>query len=210
MLCAALHLAESHRRFQTGAAGLAERRKAVEPFERLWALACIAATNNGVPLASDGLRGVTYVEKTLRHFSNNGKRITAEFPLLKHQARTGAVGTYWAVIVSAQLVNQLSGELTHEGRQLAREFPEPPLSTKDQKQFVDPPYSHRASTTLEDLMEWSKACHLAAAGTEERRMLGDALTANERRECVANDLVNLAKIWVTRDVEHYLDEASES
>jgi len=45
----------------------------VEPFERLWALACVAARDRGISLAADGLRGITYAEKTYRHFSQNGK-----------------------------------------------------------------------------------------------------------------------------------------
>src|SRR5438067_1703898 len=47
MLCAALANAESLRSFLPGAPGLAQRRKAVEPFERLWALACVAAGKGG-------------------------------------------------------------------------------------------------------------------------------------------------------------------
>jgi hypothetical protein len=75
MLCAALANAEKQRQFLPGASGLAQRRKAVEPFERLWALACVAAWEQGFSLAADGLRGVTYAEKIYRHFSNSGKSL---------------------------------------------------------------------------------------------------------------------------------------
>jgi hypothetical protein len=47
MICAALANSESHRPFLPGASGLAQRRKAVEPFERLWALGCVAAASAG-------------------------------------------------------------------------------------------------------------------------------------------------------------------
>src|ERR1035438_7136428 len=47
MLCAALASAEKHRQILPGASGLAQRRKAVEPFERLWAVACVAAREAG-------------------------------------------------------------------------------------------------------------------------------------------------------------------
>ena len=43
MLCAALANVERHRQILPGASGLSQRRKGVEPFERLWALACVAA-----------------------------------------------------------------------------------------------------------------------------------------------------------------------
>ena len=43
MVCAALANAESQHTFLPGPQGLAQRRRAVEPFERVWALACVAA-----------------------------------------------------------------------------------------------------------------------------------------------------------------------
>jgi len=48
MVCRALRNAEIHQSIPFGAAGLTERRKAVEPFERLWALACVAAPEREV------------------------------------------------------------------------------------------------------------------------------------------------------------------
>lgn len=56
MLCAALANAEKHRTFSSGSNGLTERRQAVEPYERLWALACVAARESGAEGAADGLR----------------------------------------------------------------------------------------------------------------------------------------------------------
>ena len=53
MLCAALANAEQHRQLLPGASGLAQRRKAVEPYERLWALACVAAREAGHDGAAD-------------------------------------------------------------------------------------------------------------------------------------------------------------
>src|ERR1700687_2318835 len=47
MLCAALASAEKHRQLLPAASGLVQRRKAVEPFERLWVLACVAAREAG-------------------------------------------------------------------------------------------------------------------------------------------------------------------
>src|SRR5207302_9564220 len=69
MLCAALANAEQHRELLPGASGFAQRRKAVEPFERLWALACIAAREAGHDGAADGLRGISYADKSYRHFT---------------------------------------------------------------------------------------------------------------------------------------------
>jgi hypothetical protein len=99
MLYAALANAEQHRQLLPGASGLAQRRKAVEPFERLWALACVAAREAGTDGTADGLRGISYAEKSYRHFANNGKKVNCDFPLLKYQSRTGAVGTYWTALL---------------------------------------------------------------------------------------------------------------
>jgi hypothetical protein len=62
MLCAALENAERYRSFPVGPAGLPLRRKAIEPYERLWALACVAARQGGNSAAADGLRGITYAQ----------------------------------------------------------------------------------------------------------------------------------------------------
>lgn len=188
MLCAAIANAEDHQRFLPGASGLVQRRKAVEPFERLWALACVAARENGNSLAADGLRGITYAEKTYRHLSQNGKKVNPDFKLLKYQSRTGAVGTYWTALIGGELAHADTGALAYEGADLAKQFPEPRLTAKDLKRLADPEIAHRVTMTLDDLVAWSEECHLVAADTSEREQLGDALTADDRRDCVAQAL----------------------
>src|SRR2546421_12127432 len=94
MLCRALRNAEIHQQLPLGASGLTERRKAVEPFERIWALACVAARDQGLNGAADGLRGITYAERAYRDFTRRGGRVTPDFKMLKYQGRTGGVGTY--------------------------------------------------------------------------------------------------------------------
>jgi hypothetical protein len=188
MLCAALANAEKHRKMLPGASGLAQRRKAVEPFERLWALACVAARENGHQGAADGLRGITYAEKSYHYFADTGKKVNCDFPLLKFQARTGAIGTYWTAMVGGQLVHADSGALTAEGTEMSQYFPELRLESKDQAKFANPESAHRVSLPLEDLWEWSERCHLKAASLKERQQLGEALTADDRRECISRAL----------------------
>lgn len=68
MLCAALkniENPENHRRFPPGPIGVAERRKAVEPFERLWVVACVAAREQQHAGAADRLLGITYAVDAL-------------------------------------------------------------------------------------------------------------------------------------------------
>jgi hypothetical protein len=201
MLCAALASAEKHRYLLPGASGLSQRRKSVEPFERLWALACVAAREAGHEGAADGLRGITYAEKSYRSFATNGKMVNCDFPLLKFQSRTGAVGTYWTALVGGQLVHADTGSLADEGQELAEDFPEPPLESKDRERFADPESAHRVSLSLEDIIAWGEKCHLRAAGHTERRQLGEALTANDRRDCVCRALAMLVDeipdIWGT-------------
>ena len=192
MLCAALANAEKQRQFLPGASGLAQRRKAVEPFERLWALACVAARDQEVNLAADGLRGITYAEKTYRHFAENEKKVNPDFRLLKYQSRTGAVGTYWTAIIGGELAHPDNGALAVEGYELGSEFPQPPLTAKDRQRLADPDLAYRVSMRFDDLIEWSETCHLVAAGKAEREQLGDALTADDSRECLSRALSKMA------------------
>lgn len=188
MLCAALANAEKHRTFLPGASGLAQRRKAVEPFERLWALACVAAREAGHDGAADGLRGISYAENSYRQFVTSGKKVNCDFPLLKYQSRTGAVGTYWTALVGGQLVHADTGALAVEGEELANHFPELPVEDKDRAKLTDPESAHRVSLPLEDLAGWSEGCHLRAAGHQEQQQLWEALTADDRRDCVSRAL----------------------
>lgn len=205
MLCAALANVEKHRQILPGASGLSQRRKAVEPFKRLWALACVAAQKAGHEGAADGLRGVTDATKNFQHFEKNGKKVSCDFRMLKFQSRTGAVGTYWTAMVGGQLVHADVGALSAEGNEIAEHFPELPLESKDQAKFADPESAHRVSLPLEDLLAWSERCHLKAAGRNERQQLGEALTADNRRECVFQALKKMATkipdVWETSDLK---------
>ena len=188
MLCAALRNAENFQNFPPGTAGLAQRRKAVEPFERLWSVACVAAQEAGNPKAADGLRGITYAEKALRHFRAREMPISPDFKLLKYQNRTGAVGTYWTALIGGQLIHADTGELTAEGRDLAAGFKEPPLTARDRERLTDPLVAHRVSLGLKEVESWAEECHLGAATTAERQLIYEALTADDGRECVAQAL----------------------
>ena len=192
MICAAIANVERHRRLLPGASGLAQRRRAVEPFERLWALACVAARQAGHEGAADGLRGITYAERVFSEFAANGKRVNCDFRLLKFQSRTGAVGTYWTALVGGQLVYPDTGSLAGEGEELAVHFPELPLESKDKERLADPEIALRVSIPLEDLLKWGKRCHLKAAGAEECQTLGEALRADDRRECVARAVTKIS------------------
>jgi hypothetical protein len=192
MVCAALANAETHNRFLPGAAGLLGRRKAIEPFERLWALACIAAQHNGHPEAADGLRGYRRATGYYREVEAGGGRASCQFRLLLSQGRTGAVGTYWTCLMGGQLIHGDTGGLTAEGRDLAQEFPEPPLTKKDRERLADPNRSQAVSLSLAELTSWANECHLVAARRDEKQQLGEALRAVDRRECVVQALAAMA------------------
>jgi hypothetical protein len=155
--------------------------------------------------AADGLRGITYAEKSYRDFATSGKKVNCDFPLLKYQSRTGAVGTYWTSFVGGQLVHADTGSLADEGFELAEQFPELPLDSKDKGRFADPEIAHRVSMSLDDLIAWSEKCHMQAAGHKERRQLGEALTADDRRECVSRALAQMVddipEVWGTSALE---------
>ncbi len=192
MLCAALANAEAYQRFLPAASGLAQRRIAVEPFERLWALACVAARQAGSEKAADGLRGVTYAEDRYRAIASDGKRVDVDFKLLKYQGRTGAVGTYWTALIGGQLIDADTGALTAEGRELAMGFPELPLPVKDCQRLADPQRARGVTLTLNELQEWGRRCHLAAAGKPEQTLLGEALIADDRRDSICRALSEMS------------------
>jgi hypothetical protein len=192
MLCAALKNIESQRRFQSGPSSIAERRKAVEPFERLWALACVTAREQQHEGAADRLLGSTYAVKALQGFAKRG-RVTPDYKLLKYQSRTGAVATYWTTLISGELIDADSGRITHEGHDLADCFPQPPLSTTDLERLTDASSAVKVGMPLERLRQWAESCHLAAAKLTEQKLLGEALAANDRREVTAQAIKVLQK-----------------
>jgi hypothetical protein len=187
MMCAALSNAEAYRPMPPGAAGLAARREAIEPFERLWALACVAATSSHRK-AADGLRGITRAEKAFRQFQARDRQATPDFALLKYQARTGAIGVYWNCLIGSQLIHPDNGALQEEGRELAKLFPTPPLKESDLTRLTDPTRSRTVRINLADLESWGDACHLAAAEQNEKRLLEDALTCDDTRNSVQQAL----------------------
>lgn len=184
MLCAALSNAEAVRTFDLGSNGLAQRRQAVQPYERLWALACVAAALDGKVRASDGLRGVTKTEARYKHYASKGQPIGLDFKILKFQERTGAVGTYWTSMLGGDLVDPDSGTLTTEGRDLAKAFPALPLSEKDRVRLADPVKAKAIEIPIRDLITWGRRVNLADANAPESLLLREALLSHDRRDCL--------------------------
>lgn len=193
MLCAALANAEKHRAFSSGSSGFSERRQAVEPFERLWALACVAASESGIAGAADGLRGVTAAEKRYKHCAANNEPVDLAFKLLKYQGRTGAVGTYWTSLVASDLVNVDSGALTAEGLDLAKQFPAPELPESEMERLAYPVKGMSIEVTVEQLRAWGRRVNLVAPTAKEKSLLSDALVANTRRNSVYTALLELER-----------------
>ncbi len=184
MLCAALSNAEAVRTFDLGTNGLAQRRQAVQPYERLWALACVAAAQDGKARASNGLRGVTKTEARYKHYAAKSQPIGLDFKMLKYQERTGAVGTYWTAMVGGDLVDPDSGTLTAEGRDLAKAFPAPPLSEKDRVRLADPVKGKAIAIPIQDLLTWGRRVNLADVKVPESVLLREALLSQDRRDCL--------------------------
>jgi hypothetical protein len=187
MMCAALNNVETHVPIPPGVAGLAKRREAIEPFERLWALACVAVKPANRK-AVDGLRGITRAEKVYDQFKSKNRLVNPDYELLKYQARTGAVGVYWSCLVGSQLIHPDNGALQEEGRELAECFPKPPLSESELKRLADPVRARSVKVSLSDLESWGEDCHLAAAEQAEKRLLEDALTCDDTRNTIQQAL----------------------
>jgi hypothetical protein len=193
MLCAALANAEKYRTFPTGSKGLAQRRRAVEPFERLWALACVAASKAGVEGAAEGLRGVTASEKRYRRYSEKEQPMDLDFNILLYQGRTGAFGTYWTCVVGSELADKDSGALTAEGHELAKQFPAPDLPENEMERLADPDKGAKVIVSVDQLRRWGKRVNLVSASATEKSLLEQALTARDRRNCVHQALAALER-----------------
>lgn len=192
MMCWGLGNAERQQTFASGPAGLKERRRAILPYERLWALACVTAGHEGTEGAMDGLRGYRRATRRYHELKQHPSRVSPDFQLLRSQERTGAVGTYWTALLGGELVDPDSGQLMSEGAELAERFPPLPLSMRDLTRLADPNQAYRVTMTFDDLSRWSEQCHLSAAEDAERRHLCEILTADDRRECMAQALRGLA------------------
>jgi hypothetical protein len=191
MLCAAIANAEDRDDLPPGPTGLTRRRKAVGPFERLWALACVAARERGNQTAADGLRGVTYAQNAWDAL--RGDNVSPAFDLLKYQERTGAVGVYWTALVAWHLIDRDSGQLLSEGRELARKFGAPPLTEKSLERLADPLKAANIRLQRNDLLAWASQCHLAAAGESEKQLLRNLLVGDASRGCVARALLGFGE-----------------
>lgn len=191
MLCSAIANAEDRADLPPGPTGLTRRRKAVEAFERLWALACVAAREKGNGTAADGLRGVTYAQRALPAF--RGDNVSPAFDFLKYQERTGAIGTYWTALVAWHLIDGDTGQLLNDGRRLAKEFETPPLTEKALERLADPVKAADVKLPLSDLHDWAHHCHLAAAGASEKQLLRDLLVGHASRGCVARALLGFGR-----------------
>jgi hypothetical protein len=188
MLCAALNMAKQ-RDYPAGATGVAARRLAVEPYERLWALACATAKERGVGSAAAELRGISYAETALREMRQRDRPASPNFQMLQNQSRTGGVATYWGTLLSADLVTK-GGVITPAGEQLGREFPGPPVDGVER--LADPVASRRVTVDLDGLEAWGRAAHLGAARSPEQRRLVEALREDERRDRIAAALERYA------------------
>jgi hypothetical protein len=190
MLCASLANAERHIAVPPGPAGSVTRRQAALGFERLWAVACVAAEKEGKVGAAVGLRGVSYARAEWERFCTRGTA-GADFNMLQSQERTGGVGTYWSALAGAGLTDRDAGALTSEGRALAALFPMPPLDDIGLGRLAVPATSQRVRLPLKETQTWGADSHLGAAKANEQRLLRACLTADPRRAAVARALASL-------------------
>jgi hypothetical protein len=176
MLCAAIRTAQDKYRdsAETPVRLRQQRLEAVKSYERAWALACDLVSSEGqigAP-ATDGLRGVQFVERRLSQLSGREKYIsTNSFSLLANQVRYGGIGAYSTFLEDCHLANMRPLSLRPLGETLADAFPRPAgtLAVHDD--------DHQLS--LEELRDWGRLCHLAAITKGEADTIKDALRGGE-------------------------------
>jgi len=107
--------------------------------------------------------------------------------MLKSQARTAGVSTYWTTVRSSELAHE-DGTLTRDGEALAKQFPLPVLTESDLERLASPRTASHVRLSLEDLYVWSDRCHLGAARAHEKQILASALRVPDRRNAIARAL----------------------
>lgn len=176
MLCAAIRTAQDKYRdsTETPVRLRQQRLEAVKSYERAWALACgLASSEIQIgDAATDGLRGVQFIDRLLSQMSGREKYIrTDSFNLLANQVRYGGIGAYSTFLEDCHLANMRPLSLRPLGEALADFFPQPAGTLAVYKE--DHPLS------LDELRDWGRRCHLGSITKGEADTLKDALRGGE-------------------------------
>lgn len=178
----------------SGPSGIGFRRKAVEPIERLWVLACAKHGEDTADLR--GIRSATNYLKRVE--AREESEIGTDFRILKSQARTGGVATYWCLLTSSDLVQE-DGRLGPLGKRLGalndRGFKWPTNDIRETLRLLSPDNSRKFTIPLETLQEWGKKANPGRIKREEMALLRDAILDNATRKAVAEAIIGLEKKW---------------
>lgn len=161
------------------------RLEAIQRLERFWTLACVLASRNDPELATNGIRGLRYIETTLRRMDERGETSTdASFRLLSRQVPYGMVGIYGSVADGLHLIARDTLTLGPDlGRRLADAF----ISETEMPGSLRKAVADGGSVGLSFLAKWGARAHLdLPPAATEGRVLMEALEADDtrRRMCV--------------------------
>ncbi|MGC4099507.1 MAG: hypothetical protein QM706_20610 [Nitrospira sp.] len=166
-----------------------DRRDAVLRLERLWALANVLASEEG--LRADGIRGISYVLEERRRLQRAGSTTaSARFKLLSRQAPYGVLGIYGAIAEGLRFfVERKTFTLSPDaGDALAHAF----IDETQMPASVRRAVKDDTEVGMSVLASWGKRAHISASPAgEETRYLSEALHRNYVRSRTVQHLASI-------------------
>jgi hypothetical protein len=160
-------------------------------FERFWAAANVLASERDNELSASGIRGVTYAQTHIKAINEHNSRSTdADFKMLAHQERYGAIGIYANVAGYLRLLNRSAMTSTQDlGERLGNAFLQ---ETHVPMKLCTIIRDGEGTISVEKLRDWGHGAHIAApVGTIEGECLGEALVRDPIRSRLAELLTNV-------------------
>jgi hypothetical protein len=160
-------------------------------FERFWAAANVLASERDSELSASGIRGVTYAQTHIKTVDeHNAQSTDANFKMLAHQERYGAIGIYANVAGYLRLLNRSAMTPTQDlGERLGNAFL---LETGVPAKLRTIIYNGEGTISVEKLRDWGHAAHVAAlVGTIEGECLWEAFVRDPIRSRLAELLTNV-------------------
>lgn len=143
--------------------------------ERFWAAANVLASEDGERLSASGIRGVTYAQAHVTNLNERQLRSTdADYKLLAHQSRYGAIGIYANVADYVGLLDRAAMKPTPDlGERLGEAFlQETAVPAKLRKIIRD----GAGEIGVDTLRAWGRTAHIASRiGAVEGECLSEAL-----------------------------------
>jgi hypothetical protein len=156
--------------------------------ERFWAAANVLASEDNFELSVSGIRGVTYAQAHVMALNERQARSTdADYKMLAHQLRYGAIGIYANVAGYVRLWDRPKMLPTPDlGERLGEAFLEETAAPAKLRKVIR---DGDGDVGVDTLRAWGRSAHIASpVGSVEGQCLGEALERDLVRSRLAEML----------------------